>query len=100
MSIMVYDPQNGFLKASANAPAYDPNNFDDAYRLIPLGPDHKEIVDDTTHMDVPVYVKTGGNYKLSTSVERQDIAIAKYIPQNIYGSRVFVDKNIALPYEP
>jgi cell division protein FtsI/penicillin-binding protein 2 len=36
VSIVVYDPNNGFVKAMVNAPAYDPNNFDDAYTLTPL----------------------------------------------------------------
>lgn len=100
VSILVYDPQNGFLKASTNAPNYDPNNFDDAYVLEPLSPDYAYIIDDTTNIDVPVYIKTWGDYRLATSIEREDSTIEKYIPKNIYGSRVFVDKNISLPYEP
>jgi cell division protein FtsI/penicillin-binding protein 2 len=83
-----------------NAPSYDPNNFDDAYTLVPLSPDHAYIIDDVTHIDIPVYVKEDSRYRLATSIEREDVNLEKYIAKNIYGARVFVDKNIALPYEP
>jgi len=100
VSIIVYDPHNWFIKAMVNAPSYDPNNFDDAYTLVPLSPDHAYIIDDVTHIDIPVYVKEDSRYRLATSIEREDVNLEKYIAKNIYGARVFVDKNIALPYEP
>lgn len=100
VSIVVYDPNNGFVKAMVNAPAYDPNNFDDAYTLTPLWPEYGYIIDDITHIDVPVYIKTWWTYRLATSLEREDTSLEKYIARNVYGARVFVDKNIALPYEP
>ena len=100
VSILVYDPNNGFVKWMVNAPTYNPNNFDDAYTLVPLGPDYAHIIDDVTHIDIPVYIRTWGNYRLATSIEREDVDLEKYIPRNIYGARVFVDKNISLAYEP
>jgi cell division protein FtsI/penicillin-binding protein 2 len=51
VSIVVYNPQNGHVKAMVNAPTYDPNSFDDAYTLMPLGPELGYVVDDTTHID-------------------------------------------------
>ncbi len=100
VSIVVYNPNNGYVKAMVNAPAYNPNNFSDAYTLVPLWPELAHIVDDVTHIDVPVYIRTWGNYRLATSLEREDVNLEKYIARNIYGARVFVDRNIALPYEP
>ena len=100
VSIVVYDPQNGHVKAMVNAPTYDPNSFDDAYTLMPLGPKLGYVVDDTTHIDIPLYVNTGWAYRIATSVEREDVLLEKYIAKNTYGSRVFVDKNISSPYEP
>lgn len=58
VSIVVYNPQNGHVKAMVNAPTYDPNSFDDAYTLMPLGPELGYVVDDTTHIDIPLYVNT------------------------------------------
>ena len=100
ISVMVYDPNNGQVKASVNVPTFNPNNYNDAYVLQPLGQDLAHIVDDLTYIDVPVYVMSGGKYKLATITERQDITLAKYLPRNIYGAQVFVDKNISTPFEP
>jgi len=37
ISVLVYDPMNGQIKASANYPTYNPNNYNDAFQLQPLG---------------------------------------------------------------
>jgi len=58
------------------------------------------VVDDLTYVDVPVYILSGGKYKLATLAERQDITLQKYLPTNTYGAQVFVDKNISIPFEP
>jgi cell division protein FtsI/penicillin-binding protein 2 len=100
ISVMVYDPNNGQVKASVNVPTFNPNNYNDAYILKPLGVEDRRIVDDLTYVDVPVYVLSGGKYKLASIAERQDITLEKYLPTNTYGSQVFVDKNISTPFEP
>jgi cell division protein FtsI/penicillin-binding protein 2 len=51
-------------------------------------------------MDIPVYVITGNNTKLATTTERVDVDLKKYVTRNIYGSQVFVDKNVSMAYEP
>jgi cell division protein FtsI/penicillin-binding protein 2 len=100
ISVLVYDPKNGQVKASVNAPTFNPNNYNDAYILKPLGQENAHIVDDLTYVDIPVYVLSGGKYKLATVTERQDITLEKYLPTNTYGAQVFVDKNISTPFEP
>jgi cell division protein FtsI/penicillin-binding protein 2 len=100
ISVMVYDPNNGQVKASVNVPTFNPNNYNDAYILKPLGQENAHIVDDLTYIDVPVYIMSGGTYKLATITERQDITLQKYLPTNTYGAQVFVDKNISTPFEP
>jgi cell division protein FtsI/penicillin-binding protein 2 len=100
ISVLVYDPQNGQVKASVSAPTFNPNNYNDAYILKPLGQENAAIVDDLTYVDIPVYVMSGGKYKLATITERQDITLQKYLPTNTYGAQVFVDKNISTPFEP
>jgi cell division protein FtsI/penicillin-binding protein 2 len=100
ISVMVYDPNNGQVKASVNVPTFNPNNYNDAYILKPLGQENAHIIDDLTYIDVPVYILSGGTYKLATVSERQDITLPKYLPTNTYGSQVFVDKNISTPFEP
>jgi cell division protein FtsI/penicillin-binding protein 2 len=56
---LVYDPNNGHIKASVNSPSFDPNSYDDVYTLQPLGIDHSYIVDNDTYIDTQVYIKTG-----------------------------------------
>lgn len=100
VSILVYDPFGGQVKWSATYPNYDPNNIDSAYLLRPLGVDDAYIVDDTTHIDIPVYINSGWNFRIATTIEREDITIEKYIPQNIYGSQSLIDRNVSMAYEP
>jgi cell division protein FtsI/penicillin-binding protein 2 len=100
VSILVYDPFDGSVKWSANYPSFDPNNFNSTFDLMPLDWTKRYVLDDLTYLDVPVYVYTGGTYSLAKTYERTDSTLPKYIAKNMYGPRVFVDKNIAMPYEP
>lgn len=100
VSILVYDPYSGHVLASANAPDFDPNNYNEIYTLKPLDPEQAQIVDNITFLDFPVYIQTGWEVRLATTSERQDNTIAKYIANNPLWPNLFVDKNIAYPYEP
>lgn len=100
VSILVYDPFDGSVKWSANYPSFDPNNFNSTFELMPLDWTKRYVLDDLTYLDVPVYVYTGWTYSLAKTYERTDPTLPKYIAENMYGPRVFVDKNIAMPYEP
>jgi len=81
---MVYDPKNGQVKASVTAPTFNPNNYNDAYILEPLGEDRAEIIDNLTYVDVPVYIKDNGVYRLATTDERTNTELEKYIAKNTY----------------
>ena len=100
VSVIVYDPYSGHLKSSVSYPSFNPNRYGDAYELQPLDPAHAYIVDDETQFDVPVFISSSGQIRTATSDERLDSMLQKYIATNIYGPQVFVDKNIASPYEP
>lgn len=100
ISVLVYDPFNWQIKASASYPSYNPNNYNDAFTLQPLGPEYWYMVDDLSYIENPVYILTGWEYKLATTYERIDVTIPKYIAKNGYGPQVLVDKNTAMAYEP
>lgn len=103
VSILVYDPFDWSLKASANYPSFDPNDYNSTFQLRPLWWDDRYLVDDLTYLDVPIYVFTWwtwGTYRLATTIERTDLTVPKYVAKNMYWPRVFVDKNISMPYEP
>lgn len=58
VNIIVYNPFNGQVKADVNYPTFNPNNYNDAYTLKPVHPNQKDIIDDITYIDVPIYIKT------------------------------------------
>ncbi len=100
ISVLVYDPFHGHIKASASYPSYNPNNYNDAFTLQPLWPEYQYLIDDLSYVENPVYINTWGEYKLATSYERVDTTIPKYVAKNIFGPQVLVDKNISMAYEP
>lgn len=100
ISILVYDPLSWQVKGMAQAPSFNPNNYNDAYELVPLGVEHAYLIDDLTYMDRPVYIMSGWTYKLTTLAERTDTSLPKYLPKNGFGSQVFMDRNVAVPFEP
>lgn len=100
IAVMVFDPNKWQVKASVSLPTYNPNNYNDAYTMIPLGPEYSYLIDNETYNEVPVYIYSGGKYIKAKSNERTDISLKKYISKNIYWASVFVDKNIATTFEP
>lgn len=100
ISVLVYNPMNWQVKASAQYPTFNPNDYNDAYDLQPLSVDYAYVIDSDTYIDVPVYIKTWWETRTAITAERKDTELKKYIAKNIYGSQVFVDKNIWSAYEP
>jgi len=100
ISVLVYNPMNWQVKASAQYPTFNPNDYNDAYDLQPLSVDYAYVIDSDTYVDVPVYIKTWWETRTAITAERKDTELKKYIAKNIYGSQVFVDKNIWSAYEP
>ncbi len=100
IAVMVFDPNKWEVKASVSLPGYNPNNYNDAYTIVPLWPELSYIIDNETYTDVPIYIYTGWKYQKATSDQRVDTTLKKYIAKNIYWAQVFVDKNIATAFEP
>ena len=100
LAVMVFDPKKWQVKASVSLPTYNPNNYNDAYTMIPLWPQYDYLIDSDTYNEVPVYIYSGWKYIKTKSEERKDPTLKKYISKNIYGASVFVDKNISSVFEP
>ena len=100
IAIMVFDPNKWEVKASVSLPTYNPNNYNDAYTMIPLWPEHSYIIDNETYNEVPVYIYTWWKYVKAKSDERTNTSLEKYISKNIYWAQVFIDKNISSAFEP
>jgi cell division protein FtsI/penicillin-binding protein 2 len=58
VSALVYDPYSGHIIASVNAPDFDPNNYNAVYDTQLLDETKRYILDDPTHVDMPVYIQT------------------------------------------
>ncbi|MBU0627057.1 hypothetical protein KKG31_03570 [Patescibacteria group bacterium] len=58
ISVLVYDPYEGKVKASANYPNFNPNDYNNVFEKEALNIDNREIIDDITYIDIPVYIKT------------------------------------------
>jgi cell division protein FtsI/penicillin-binding protein 2 len=58
VAILVYDPWSGHLVSSVNAPSFNPNTFNDVYQLKPLSPSQAYLINDSSYVDFPIYVKT------------------------------------------
>ncbi len=100
LAVMVFDPKEWQVKASVSLPTYNPNNYNDAYTMIPLGPNYSYLIDSDTYNEVPVYIYSWWKYVKATSTERTDPTLKKYISKNVYWASVFVDKNISSMFEP
>jgi cell division protein FtsI/penicillin-binding protein 2 len=53
---MVFDPNKSEVKASVSLPTYNPNNYNDAYTIIPLSPEYSYLIDSETYNEVPIYL--------------------------------------------
>jgi cell division protein FtsI/penicillin-binding protein 2 len=100
VAVLVYDPRSWHIVSSANAPSFNPNTFNDIYQLKPLSPEQAYLINDTSYIDFPIYVKTWWETRLAISSERLDTTLPKYISNNPLWPNLFIDKNIAFPYEP
>jgi cell division protein FtsI/penicillin-binding protein 2 len=100
ISLVVMDPYSWNVIASANAPTFDPNNPQESYALRPLTINDSQIIDNDSHVDIPVYYQTWNELKIATYDDRKNPALKKFLAKNLLWAQVFVDKNIAFPYEP
>ena len=97
---IIMNPFNGKIVASVNYPTFDPNHYRDAYKLQPLSLEERTIIDNDTYKDIPVFYLSGEKILSATYDQRKDPSLKKYVATNKLGASVFVDKNIALSYEP
>lgn len=100
VSVVVMDPWSGHIKAMTNYPTFDPNDYNKSYDLQPLSPEYQYLIGNNTYIDIPIRIETWDTKRLATSTERDLPRTRKRIAKNIIWPQVFVDKNIAFPYEP
>ncbi len=100
VAITVLDPHTWKVVSLVNSPTFNPNEYEDEYKLNPLTIQQRYLVEDPTRIDIPIYVLSGTDLHQANSLERKDITKKKYYFNNLLWPQVFIDKNIAFPYEP
>ncbi len=100
IAITVMDPYTWKIKAMTNAPWYNPNRYEEEYELQPLTYDQSYIADNDTWVDIPLYIMSWKELRQATVDERTLPNTQKYVFRHLLGPQIFVDKNIAFPYEP
>jgi len=100
IAVTILDPFTGKVKAMANAPTFDPNNYEKSYQLKPLPYNERVIIDNLNYSDYPVFALSWEALIQTTADERNLEWTKKYIFENYLWPQVFVNKNISFPYEP
>lgn len=101
ISILVYDPYSWHVKSSVTYPDFNPNSYQDAFLLKPLSIEDRDILDDETKVDIPVYMKNWDEIiDVTRSEDRFTSLNPKYIFRNRYWPTALIDKNIAFPSDP
>ena len=100
IAVTILDPHTGKVKALVNYPEYNPNIPEQYYALRPLTYDERYLIENETYIDVPVFILSWEDLRQALVDERNDPQYQKYIFENLIWPQVFVDKNIAFPYEP
>lgn len=100
LAITVLDPATWKVKALINTPSFNPNTPQDSYKLKPLSINDRNLIERMDYVDIPVFLLSGSSLTQATSDERLASSAKKYIFENRLWPQVFVDKNIAFPYEP
>jgi cell division protein FtsI/penicillin-binding protein 2 len=83
-----------------NTPFYDPNRYEKAYALKPLTISEREYIDNDSFLEHPILFSSGGTLLFAKEKERKNPDLQKYLFTNGFGSLVFLNRNISLPYEP
>lgn len=100
IAITILDPYTGKIRAMTNSPGFNPNKYKEEYDLRPLTYDQSYIAENDTRVDIPLYILSGNELRQATVDERAVPNTQKYVFRNLLGPQIFVDKNIAFPYEP
>lgn len=100
ISVVVIDPFSWKIVSNITYPNFDPNFYEDIYKIKPLTYDNKIIVENDSYVDVPVLVLKDDKLKVATYDDRKDPNLKKYVFKNNLWPQTFVDKSISFPYEP
>lgn len=101
VSSIIMEADTWKIKAMANYPDFDPNNYTKYYSLEPLAYEDREIVEEDHYMDIPVLIRDDEwGLRMATFDERDDPELEKFVFEEKFWPQTFVDRNISYPSEP
>lgn len=100
MAAVVLEPATWKIKGMANYPTFNPNRYEDEYKIRPLWYNDSAVADDLSYIDRPLLILSGEELTLAKTDERADPAYKKYMFNNGLGPQIFLNRVISMPYEP
>jgi len=100
IAVTILDPHTWKVRAMANAPTFNPNEYEKSFELKPLPYSENNLVEDLTYIDIPVFYLSGDTMIQAKADDRNKEWVRKFVFENYLWPQAFVDKNISFPYEP
>jgi cell division protein FtsI/penicillin-binding protein 2 len=102
LSMTIIETQSGKIRAMASYPTFNPNFYQDAYKIRPLTFDDRNIAENINYIDRPIFIEDleTGDIRLAKSDERADATRKRYVFNNGLWPQIFINNNISRPYEP
>lgn len=104
VSAVIIDPHSWEVKALANFPNFNPNNWKDIYKIMPLTQEHNYLIWTwnmwLSYIDIPILYETWTKLAIANTKQRKDPKLKKYVYKNILWPRTFLNGIISEAYEP
>jgi len=103
VSVVIINPFSWKIKAMASYPTFNPNNWQQIYKIQPLTKKYNYLITwdlATTYWNIPILIDKNWKLENATFDERFSNKYKKYIFKNLLGPRTFINQNISTPYEP
>ena len=103
VSVVIMNPFNWEIKSLAWYPNFNPNNWEQIYKIQPLTKKYSFLVTwdmAKTYYDVPILIEKKWTLVNAKLKDRFNSKLKKYIFKNLLWPRTFVNQVISEPYEP
>lgn len=100
IAVLVLDPNSWKVVADVSYPNFDPNQYENEYKVRPLRYEDRYLIDQDDYVDFPILILDGDKLRVASYDDRKNPSLTKYIFKNYVWPQIFLDKNISSPYEP
>ena len=103
VSVVIMNPFNWEVKAMASYPNFNPNDWEQIYKIKPLTKKYDYLITGNmakTYINIPILVEKKWKLVNATFEDRFNPKLKKYIFKNLLWPRTFINQVISDPYEP